>query len=160
MCDYAPLWPCFRRANPTSWSQNCNSRNGTFFVRSLWWLAFWAKANGAPFFDGFFNELMGLRIWRMSAFFDHSRRKSWFREVFYRIFAPWAAVETAFLPFSAVFTSPSSWLASGAWMFFWSCFGHARRKSWFRIVFYRIFELWTQTTWLHFSMVFQRAYGD
>ncbi len=22
MCDYAPLWLCFRRANPTSWAQN------------------------------------------------------------------------------------------------------------------------------------------
>ena len=81
---------------------------------------------GGPFFDVFFNELMGISIWRMSAFFDHSTRKSWFCIVFYSTFALWAIFENVFFwLFLAVFVSPLSWLARGAWVtflvMFWSC---------------------------------------
>ena len=72
----------------------------------LGWVALgWARVgwvgqsfldNVAPFLDGFFNELMGLRIWRMNAFFDHSRRKHGCRIVCYRFFELWAGVETFF----------------------------------------------------------------
>ena len=36
---------------------------------------FRAPGNLASFFDVFFNELMGISIWRMSVFFDHSKHR-------------------------------------------------------------------------------------
>ena len=36
---------------------------------------FRAPGNLASFFDVFFNELMGISIWRMSVFFDHSNHR-------------------------------------------------------------------------------------
>ena len=79
----------------------------------------------------------------MSAFFSHSRRKSWFRIVFYSILEPWAHLETVFFyTFSVFFAHFMSWSA-------WACIccmsafsSHWRRNSWFRIVFYGIFEPW------------------
>ena len=78
-----------------------------FFLTSLWWLAFGAPGPLASFFYVFFNELMGIRIWRMSAFSDHSTRKCWFYFVFYSTFALWAIFENVlFFDIFWVFCKP------------------------------------------------------
>ena len=95
--------------------------------------------------------------WSLKSFFGHARRKSWFHIVFYSIFgAVGTSEETVFFRlfhFLSWAISKNHWFSLGFPMYFvhtWSSFswslksflGHARRKYWFHIVFYSIFEPW------------------
>ena len=67
------------------------------FSKELLVITCWAPDMVAPFFDGFFKELMGISIRRMTPFFDHSRGKSWFCIVFLSICEPCDFSEQVFL---------------------------------------------------------------
>ena len=65
--------------------------------------------NVAPFFDGFVNELMGISIWRMSAFLITQDENLDFVLFFTRFLSRGQLSKRCFFqPFSAVFASPLS----------------------------------------------------
>ena len=44
---------------------------GSFFGKELIVISIWGPRQRGSIFRWFFNELMGISTWRMTAFFDH-----------------------------------------------------------------------------------------